>query len=58
MGEPTISYDTAGIALRVIWLGKSDHNVKVSIPSGRTLEVYRRKFEARTYRTEVQISIM
>jgi hypothetical protein len=33
MGGPASSYTTAGIALRIIWLRKPHHYVKVEIPS-------------------------
>jgi hypothetical protein len=37
MGGPASNYATAGIALRIIWLRKPHHYVKVEIPSVGTL---------------------
>jgi hypothetical protein len=34
MGDPTSSYATAGIALRIIWPRKLHHYVKAGIPTG------------------------
>jgi hypothetical protein len=42
LGDPTSSYATAGVALRVFWSRKPHHYVKVETPSGGGLYIYRR----------------
>jgi hypothetical protein len=40
MGNPTSSYATASIGLRIIWTRKPHHYVKVRIPTGRNTYIY------------------